>query len=76
MKDMGRSDPPPFFLASDHSVALVVPAISSAVADSRVSAILREGAQIMIRVMAIFYLSQEPVKEWFANCELHRSLRK
>ena len=54
----------------------MVPAISSAVADRRVSAILREGAQIMIRVMAIFYLSQEPVKEWFANCELHRSLRK
>jgi hypothetical protein len=35
----------------------VVAAISSAVADRRVSAILREGAQIMIRVMAIFYLS-------------------
>jgi hypothetical protein len=51
-------------------IALAVPAVSSAVADGRVVAILREGAQIMIRVMVIFYLSQEPVKEWFANREL------
>ena len=57
-------------------MALVVLAISSAVADSRVFAILREGAQIMIRTMAIFYLSQGPVNHWFANRELHRSLRK
>jgi hypothetical protein len=51
-------------------IALAVPAMSSAVADGRAFAILREGAQIMIRVMVIFYLSQQPVKEWFARHEL------
>lgn len=47
-------------------IAFAVPAISSAVADSRIVAIVREGAQIIVRVMIVFYLSQEPVKEWFA----------
>ncbi len=47
-------------------VAMAVPAISSAVMDSRVAAIAREGAQIIVRVMVVFYLSQEPVKDWFA----------
>jgi len=46
-------------------IALVVPAISSAVADSRAFAIAREGVQIMLRVLVVFYLSQEPVKDWF-----------
>lgn len=48
-------------------VALAVPAISSAVTDSRVFAIVREGLQIIVRVMIVFYLTQEPVKEWFAR---------
>jgi branched-subunit amino acid ABC-type transport system permease component len=48
-------------------VALAVPAISSAVADGRISAMAREGLQIMVRVAVIFYLSQEPVQEWFAT---------
>jgi hypothetical protein len=48
-------------------IALAVPAISSAVADSRVFAIGREGAQIIVRVLVVFYLSQEPVKDWFAR---------
>ena len=47
-------------------IALAVPAISSAVVDSRVFAIAREGLQIIARVLVVFYLSQEPVKEWFA----------
>jgi len=47
-------------------VALALPAISSAVVDERAFAILREGLQIILRVIAIYYLSQEPVKEWFA----------
>jgi hypothetical protein len=47
-------------------IALAVPAISSAVADSRVFAIVREGLQIIVRVLIVFYLSQEPVKDWFA----------
>ena len=47
-------------------IAFAVPAISSAVADSRIFAIAREGLQIMVRVLAVFYLSQEPVKDWFA----------
>lgn len=48
-------------------IAVTVPAISSAVVDQRGFAIAREGAQIMVRVGAIYYLSQEPVKEWFAR---------
>lgn len=54
-------------LIAGAGIALAVPAISSAVADGRVFSILREGVQIMVRVMVIFYLSQEPVREWFAN---------
>jgi hypothetical protein len=46
-------------------VALAVPAISSAAADSRVFAIAREGMQIIVRVLVVFYLSQGPVKDWF-----------
>ena len=48
-------------------IAMAVPAISSAVMDSRLLAIAREGAQIIVRVMVVFYLSQEPVKDWFAG---------
>jgi len=48
-------------------VVLAVPAISSAVMDSRVLAIAREGMQIIVRVVIVFYLTQEPVKEWFAG---------
>ena len=48
-------------------VALAVPAISSAVADGRTFAIVREGLQIIVRVALIFYLSQEPVRDWFAG---------
>ncbi len=47
-------------------VALAVPAISSAVVDGRAFAIVREGLQIIVRVAVIFYLSQEPVREWFS----------
>ena len=50
-------------------VGLAVPAISSAVMDSRLFAIVREGLQIIVRVMVVFYLSQDPVKEWFAQRE-------
>lgn len=46
-------------------IALAVPAISNAVADSRVFAIVREGVQIIVRVLVVFYLSQDPVKDWF-----------
>jgi hypothetical protein len=48
-------------------VALAVPAISSAVADGRAFAIAREGLQIIVRVAIIYYLSQEPVRDWFAR---------
>lgn len=54
------------FLLAVAGVAVAVPAISSAVADGRVLAIAREGLQIIVRVAVIFYLNQEPVKEWFA----------
>ena len=35
--------------------------------DSRLFAIAREGLQIIVRVLIVFYLSQEPVKDWFAQ---------
>ena len=54
-------------LAAILGIALAVPAISSAVMDSRLLAIAREGLQIIVRVMIVFYLSQKPVKEWFAQ---------
>ena len=52
-------------------IALVVPGISNAVADGRLLAILRDGIQIIVRVLVIYYLSQEPVREWFASSHLH-----
>jgi hypothetical protein len=48
-------------------IAVAVPAISSAVMDSRLFAIAREGLQIIVRGVIIFYLSQEPVKDWFVQ---------
>ena len=60
------------FIASI-GVALVVPGISSAVVDGRLEAIMREGLQIMVRVAVVFYLSQEPVKEWFATRRQERN---
>ncbi len=48
-------------------ILLAMPAISSAFEDERIYAILREAIQIMLRVLVIYYLSQEPVKEWFAK---------
>jgi hypothetical protein len=54
-------------LAAILGIALAVPAISSAVMDSRLLAIARDGLQIIVRVMIVFYLSQKPVKEWFAQ---------
>jgi hypothetical protein len=50
-------------------IALAVPAISSAVVDSRLFAIAREGAQIILRVLIVFYLTQEPVRSWFESAE-------
>jgi hypothetical protein len=47
-------------------IVLVVPGISSAVVDGRPAAMARDGTQIIVRVAIVFYLSQEPVKEWFA----------
>lgn len=43
----------------------VIPAISSATADSRVYAIAREGVQILWRVVALRYLWQEPTRDAF-----------
>src|SRR5690349_9607319 len=47
-------------------IVLAVPSVSSAVADGRSSSIAREGLQIMVRVGMIYYLSQEPIRDWFA----------
>lgn len=43
----------------------VIPAISSATADSRIYAIVREGAQILWRVIALRYLWQESTRDSF-----------
>lgn len=48
-------------------IFLAMPAISSAFGDERLYAVLREALQIMVRVLVIYYLSQEPAKEWFAK---------
>lgn len=48
-------------------IALAVPALSSAVMDLRTFAIVREGLQIVTRVVVVYYLSQEPAKEWFVR---------
>jgi DNA-binding transcriptional regulator YbjK len=47
-------------------IAMAVPGVSSAVMDSRLFAIAREGLQIIVRVVVVYYLSQDPVKDWFA----------
>jgi hypothetical protein len=47
-------------------IAMAVPELSSAVMDSRILAIGREGLQIIVRVMVVYYLSQQPVQDWFA----------
>ena len=43
----------------------VIPAISSATADSRIYGIAREGAQILWRVVALRYLWQQPTRDAF-----------
>lgn len=43
----------------------VTPAISSAVAATRIPAIAREGAQILVRAAALWYLWQEPTRDSF-----------
>jgi hypothetical protein len=53
-------------LAAVIGIVMAVPGLSSAVMDSRIFAIAREGLQIMVRVIVVYYLSQEPVKDWFA----------
>ena len=55
-------------LAAILGIALAVPAVSSAVMDARLFALAREGLEISVRATIVFYLSQEPVKEWFAQC--------
>lgn len=54
-------------VAAVAGIALAVPSISSAVMDSRIFAIAREGLQIIVRVIVVFYLSQDAVKDWFAH---------
>jgi hypothetical protein len=46
-------------------IAMAVPGLSSAVMDSRIVAIARDGLQIIVRVVLLYYLSQDPVKDWF-----------
>ena len=51
----------------------VTPAISSAVADSRISAIIREGAQILWRVVALRYVWMGSTKDRFSKAPLKPS---
>jgi hypothetical protein len=53
-------------IAAAIGIAMAVPGLSSAVMDSRIIAIGREGLQIIVRVMMVYYLSQEPMKDWFS----------
>jgi hypothetical protein len=46
-------------------VVQTIPAISSAVGDGRIPSIIREGLQIIVRVMIAWYLLQEPVRDTF-----------
>ncbi len=48
-----------------YGLVQVTPAISSAVADGRLIAIAREGLQIIWRVVALWYLWQEPTRNAF-----------
>lgn len=48
-------------------IAMAVPALSSAVMDSRAFALGREALQVMVRVIVIYYFNQEPVRDWFAR---------
>ena len=45
----------------------VTPAISAAVAESRIPAIISEGAQILVRAAALWYLWQEPTRDAFGQ---------
>jgi hypothetical protein len=47
-------------------IAMAVPGLSSAMMDSRIVAIARDGLQIIVRVVIVYYLTQEPVRDWFA----------
>ena len=79
MKDMGRSDPPPFFWR-----AIIVWRWNSAGGPRDLQ---RSGRQSRVRDLARRRADHDPgdgdflfepgsVNHWFANCELHRSLRK
>jgi len=46
-------------------VVMLVPAVSSAVIGFQVGALVLGGLGVMIRVMIVWYLFQEPVKERF-----------
>lgn len=46
-------------------VIQITQAISSGVADGRMLATVREGAQIIVRVVLIWYLLQQPVRDHF-----------
>jgi hypothetical protein len=48
-------------------VLLDLPAISSAVVDTRLAALSRGAFQTIARVIVIYGLSQEPAKDWFAE---------
>ncbi len=46
-------------------VVLLVPNVSSSVVNFRIGALVRDGLGVMVRVMIVWYLFQEPVAESF-----------
>jgi hypothetical protein len=48
-------------------ILLDVPSISSAVVDGRVAGMVRGAIETVVRVVVIYYLSQEPVTDWFRS---------
>jgi hypothetical protein len=47
-------------------IYLTTPTLSSAVAEFRLPALIRDGFQVVVRVAIIWYMLQEPVREAFA----------
>jgi len=48
-------------------MVLLLPSVSSAVLDYRISKLVRGGLGVMVRAMIVWYLYQQPVKEVFIH---------
>ena len=48
-------------------MVLLLPSVSSAVLDSRISKLVWEGLGVMVRAMIVWYLYQQPIKDVFTR---------